>query len=87
MLTADGGAQEAQICWVFCYTAPSRGAEYCDERVRVSVTLCCSASVSPKLIRYSSIFKTRAYYGHGYVLFWRRVIRDVLSTRNLSGNM
>ena len=59
------GLKRLRFAGFFCYTARSRGAEYCDERVRVSVTLCFSASVSPKLIRYSSIFKTRAYHGHG----------------------
>jgi len=49
-----GLISEYQIC-AFCYSVPDRGAEYCDDRVCLSVCLVCrSASISLELRIQSS---------------------------------
>jgi len=60
------------------YSAPDRGAEYCDERVCLCVSVCLSAIISSELhVRSSPIF-VHVAYGRGSVLLWRR--SDTLCT-------
>jgi len=64
----------------FCF-APGREAEYCDERVCLSVCVCdcLSAIISSELytsdLRHFIVYVT---YGRGSVLFWQR--SDMLCT-------
>ena len=57
----------------FC-SAPGREAEYCDERVCLSVCVCdcLSAIISSELHVRSSPFFVYVTYGRGSVLFWQR---------------
>ena len=62
------------------YSAPDRGAKYCDERVCLSVCLCvCLAAIvsSEQHVRSSPIF-VHVTYGRGSVLLWWR--SDTLCT-------
>ena len=64
---------------MFNYSAPDRAAEYCDERVCLSVCVCLSAIVSPELhVRSSPDFLVYVTYGRGSVLLWLRI--DTLCT-------
>jgi len=59
--------------------ATDRGAEYCDERVCLSVCVCLSAIISSALHdRASPTFFMHVTCGRGSVLLWRR--RDALYT-------
>ena len=61
------------------YSAADCEAEYCDERVRLSVCVCLSAIVSSELhVRSSPIFVLLVTCDHRSVLLWRGVIRYVL---------
>jgi len=58
------------------YSAPDKGAEYCDERVCLSVCLSVCVFVCPRSYRqnYTSNlhhFFAHATYGRGSVLLWR----------------
>ena len=59
------------------YSAPGRGAEYCDEHVCVSVCVYVCLSVRDRIFRTTGTrtiftnFFVRVSYGHGSVL-WRR---------------
>jgi len=53
-----------------CYFVPSRGAEYCDDHVCLSV--CISTIISPELhVRSLSSFFVYATYVRVSVLLWR----------------
>jgi len=47
-------SEQSVVC---CYSAPNTGAEYCDERVCLSVCACSSAIISSELhLRFSQFF-------------------------------
>ena len=60
------------------YSAPESGAEYCAERVCLSVCVCLSAIISSKLHARSSPVFVHVAYGRGSVILWRR--SDMLCT-------
>ena len=64
---------------------PDRKAEYCDERVCVSVCVCLSAIISSELhVRSLSIF-VHVTNGRGSVLVWRR--SDMLCTSGFTDDV
>ena len=56
-----------------CYSAPNRGAEYCNELVSQSVCVCVFRSVIISLRNYQSIFTkffVHVTYGRVSILLW-----------------
>ena len=64
----------------YCHSAPDRGAEYCDERVCLSLPVCLSVRdhIFETTRPIFTKFLTRVTYGHGSVLLWQR--SDMLRT-------
>jgi len=60
------------LSWRY-YSAPDRGAEYCDERVCLCVCVCLSVCSRSYLRNYTSDLHDfyACYYGRDSVLFWR----------------
>ena len=80
--------------WATDYSAPDSAAQYCDERVRLSVCLsvcgfvcvCLSAIISSDLhVRSSPIRFVHVTYGRGSVLLWR--CSDMLCTSGFVDNV
>jgi len=72
-----GGSRDAargsQYC-TSCYSAPVRGAEYCDERVCLSVSVCLSVRdhiFGTTRPIFANCF-VHVSYGRGSVFLWRR---------------
>jgi len=56
----------------FYYSAPDRGAEYCDERVCVCACLSVHKHIYATTRPIFTTFLMRVTYGRGSVLLWRR---------------
>ena len=70
------------------YSAPDRGAEYCDERVRLCVCVRLSARyhISGDTRPIFTNFFVRVTYGRGSVVLWRRC-SDTLCTSGFTDDV
>ena len=70
---SSDAARGSQYC-TSCYSAPVRGAEYCDERVCLSVSVCLS--VRDRIFGTTRPIFANCFvhvsYGRGSVFLWRR---------------
>ena len=79
--TVDENASTFHLC---SYSAPDGGAEYCDERVCLSLCVCVFVCPRSYLRKHASDlhqFFMHVTYDHGSILLWRR--SDMLRTSGL----